>query len=173
MCSVKAQNGQTFEHTHGNCGAQMATRPPADGNLADTCREAIWCGVRWPAKETAPVRLRGWRQIPRPSCAAPFGLHKKAPTLLDRGAGALREAAIGAVSAAGRAGALSGERLIGAAPGQKNSAPGTVCEMPGAQCHLPEGWRNGILKISRGRGGRLFSCLYHTSRRGICHPTAP
>lgn len=57
--------------------------------------------------------------------------------------------------------------------GQKNSAPGTVCEMPGAQCHLPEGWQNGILKISRGRGGRLFSCLYHTSRRRICHPTAP
>lgn len=155
MCSVKAQNGQTFEHTHGNCGAQMATRPPADGNRGCTCRGAGRCGVWRLAKRAAPVWLRGRRQIPRPSCAAPFGLHKKAPTIPDRGAIA-----------------PSGGRPTCAVRGQKNSAPGTVCEMPGAQCHLPEGWQNGILKLSRGRGGRLFNCLYHTSRREICHPTA-
>lgn len=147
--------------------------PP--GGAIGAAPAAGWAGAAFGGLRRGLLRcgFAGGDRFRGPAVRGARRTHKKAPTIPDRGAGALREAAIGAVSAAGRAGALSGERLIGAAPGQKNSAPGTVCEMPGAQCHLPEGWQNGILKISRGRGGRLFNCLYHTSRRRICHPTAP
>lgn len=156
MCSVKAQNGQTFEHTHGDHGAQKAKRSsggaigaaPAAGRagaaFGDLRRGLLRCGFAGGDRFHGPA-VRGARRT-----------HKKAPTIPDRGAIA-----------------PSGGRPTCAVRGQKNSAPGTVCEMPGAQCHLPEGWQNGILKLSRGRGGRLFSCLYHTSRRRICHPTAP
>ena len=157
MCSVKAQNGQTFEHTHGDHGAQKAKRSsggaqsglhlPRGGPVRRlaACEEGC-SGVASREETDSMARL----------CGAPGGHIRRRQR-----------------SRTEEPSPPSGGRPTCAVRGQKNSAPGTVCEMPGAQCHLPEGWRNGILKISRGRGGRLFSCLYHTSRRRICHPTAP